>query len=137
MVAVAMTACGGDKTENGGSSTPSTNPDPDPIAETDALTETSWHQLEGDELMIDPYRDVDIQFEKNHYCFYWDNNHMSEPANNISGYGSYTYDEATASGTATLKDQNNDQPMGTATFTISGNQMEFTFQGTTYHMTKR
>ena len=136
-MAFAMAACGGDKNENTGGGTPADNPGTTPTAETDALSGTSWHQLEGDELMIDPYRDVAIEFKKNHYCFYWDNNHMSEPATNISGYGTYTYDEATASGTATLKDQDNDQPMGTATFTISGDQMEFSFQGKTYNMTKR
>ena len=146
MVAFAMTAmvaCGNDKgnggnnnggdNNSGGSNGGGANPS---IEQTDALSDTYWKYLEGDELMIDPYRSVSFDCRKDHYCFYWDNNHLSEPAENISGYGTYTYDEATATGTAALKNQNNDQPMGNATFTVNGNKMQFTFDGHTYTMTK-
>ncbi|MBQ7062480.1 MAG: hypothetical protein IJM88_04245 [Bacteroidales bacterium] len=143
MVAFAMTAmvaCG-DKNEstdngggnNGGGGGGGTNPGTE---QTDALSDTYWKYIEGDELMIDPYRSVSFDCRKDHYCFYWDNNHLNEPAEYISGYGTYTYDEATSSGTATLKNQDNDQPMGTATFTVNGNEMQFTFNGHTYAMIK-
>ena len=140
MVAFAMTAmvaCGGNNeaTSNGGNNNDGGTPEP-VTEQNDALTDTEWSFMEGDELMIDPYRIVSIQFATNHFCFFWDNNHMVDPVVRISGYGKYTYDEATATGSATLKNQDNDQAMGTATFTVKGDELEFVFDGQTYRMRK-
>lgn len=134
----AMVACG-DKTEGtgngGGNNNGGGTPDPG-TEQTDALAETEWSYFEGDELMLDPYRYVDAIFGKHHSIVYGDNNHLNEPAVRVSAYGTYTYDEATGTGTATLKDQDDDHTLGTATFTVNGEEMEFSFNGETFSMRK-
>lgn len=134
----AMVACG-DKTEGtgngGGNNNGGGTPDPG-TEQTDALAETEWSYFEGDELMLDPYRYVDVIFGKHHSIVYGDNNHLNEPAVRVSAYGTYTYDEATGTGTATLKDQDDDHTLGTATFTVNGEEMEFSFNGETFSMRK-
>ena len=138
MVAFAMTAmvgCGdkNNSTENGGNTGGGDNPGTE---QTDALAETEWSYFEGDELMLDPYRYVGVIFGKHHSIVYGDNNHLSEPVVRVSAYGTYTYDEATGTGTATLKDQDDDHTLGTATFTVNGEEMEFSFNGETFSMRK-
>ena len=94
----AMVACG-DKTEGtgngGGNNNGGDTPDPG-TEQTDALAETEWSYFEGDELMLDPYRYVDVIFGKHHSIVYGDNNHLSEPAVRVSAYGTYTYREFAA-----------------------------------------
>ena len=134
----AMVACG-DKTEGtgngGGNNNGGGTPDPG-TEQTDALAETEWSYFEGDELMLDPYRYVDVIFGKHHSIVYGDNNHLSEPAVRVSAYGTYTYDEATGTGTAPLKDQDDDHTLGTASFTVNGEEMEFSFNSETFSMRK-
>lgn len=132
----AMVACG-NKTEGNGGGNNNGGGTPDPGTEqTDALAETEWSYFEGDELMLDPYRYVDVIFGKHHSIVYGDNNHLSDPTVRVSAYGTYTYEETTGTGTATLKDQDDDHALGTATFTLNGEEMEFTFNGETFSMRK-
>lgn len=141
-VAMAVAACGGNTTteNNEANATPAEEqngtPEKSVTEQTNPLVKTSWHYLEGDELMMDPYIDRAIDFKATN-CFYWVNDHRQTPAKRVSGYGTYTFDEATGKGSANLKDQNNDKPMGEATFTLNGNELQFTFEGQTYKMTKR
>lgn len=135
----AMASCGGNN------NTEATENDNAQVAETPAadvsaqkqenvLYRTNWEFTDGE--TTGKYTTYSLNFKQTN-CFYQVSDHTCEPAKYTSAYGSYTFDEATGKGSADLKDQNNDKPMGKAEFAINGEEMSLTFDGKTLTLKKK